>query len=73
MDNDGAPLEREPNGTADRGALGDAPLSQSPAGDRDELREKCQNDRDSLSPRQTADCAGSDLAELYENEEDGGS
>ncbi len=57
----------------ERGALGDKPLTQPPAGDMADLREKCQSDRDSLSPRETADCAGSDLAELYENEEDGGS
>ena len=53
----------------DREALGG-----SPAMPKDEkLREKCRTDRATLTPRQTADCAGGDLAELYENEEDGGS
>ena len=57
----------------ERGALGDAPMTQSPVGEGDALRERCRNERDSLTPRETADCAGSDLAELYEHEEDGGS
>ncbi len=56
-----------------RGALGDKPVSVSPAEDPQRFRELCETERDSLSPRQTADCAGADLAELYENEEDGGS
>lgn len=53
----------------DREALGGAPATP----EDDELREKCRTDRSALTPRQTADCAGSDLSELYENEEDGGS
>lgn len=53
--------------------LGGAPETPSPKGNLDELRERCENDRQSMSPRETADCAGTDLAELYENEEDGGS
>ncbi len=57
----------------ERGSLGDAPTTQSPAGDGDAFRERCQNEPDTLTPRETADCAGTDLAELYENEEDGGS
>ena len=53
----------------DREVLGGAPVTP----EDDELREKCRTDRSTLTPRQTADCAGSDLAESYENEEDGGS
>ncbi len=56
-----------------REALGGAPDTPLPVDAPEDLREKCANDRDALSPRQTADCAGTDLAELYENEEDGGS
>ncbi len=54
-------------------SLGGAPDTSAPGGDMDEVRERCANDRESLTPRETADCAGTDLAELYENEEDGGS
>lgn len=56
-----------------RKATDDAPMTPVPADDGEELRERCKTDRKSLSPRETADCAGKDLAELYENEEDGGS
>lgn len=56
-----------------RSSLGGAP-DMPPSGEDDEgFRERCDSDLESLSPRQTADCAGADLAELYENEEDGGS
>ncbi len=57
----------------ERGALGDAPITPTPADDDEEFHERCRTDREALSPRETADCAGADLAELYENEEDGGS
>jgi len=53
----------------EREALGGKPTMP----EDDELREKCETDRESLSPRETAGCAGADIAELYENEEDGGS
>jgi hypothetical protein len=56
------PLAREP--------LGSAP--ETPAAATDILA-RCESDRQSMSPRETADCAGVDLAERYENEEDGGS
>lgn len=41
--------------------------------DVDALREACEGDRADMPPRQTADCAGLDLVESYEQEEDGGS
>ena len=53
----------------DREALDGAPATPKD----EELRKKCRTDRSALTPRQTADCAGDDLVELYENEEDGGS
>jgi len=43
------------------------------AADRDEMREACAGDRSEMDPHDTADCAGLDLVELYEQEEDGGS
>lgn len=48
---------------------------QSPASPEDdrELRERCETERENMTPRETADCAGSDLSGLYDNEEDGGS
>jgi hypothetical protein len=62
-----SPDEREPLA---RETLGDAP--ETPAAETD-LLARCDSDRRSMSPRETADCAGVDLAERYENEEDGGS
>lgn len=43
------------------------------AADEGELSDRCGTERDAMTPRETADCAGSDLAGLYDNEEDGGS
>lgn len=54
-------------------SLGGAPDTPSPQGEMDDLRARCAHDRDAMTPRETADCAGTDLAEQYENEEDGGS
>lgn len=56
-----------------RTSLGGAPDTPAPHEDDEDFRERCETDLESLSPRETADCAGSDLTELYENEEDGGS
>lgn len=39
----------------------------------DALRAACDGDRKDMLPRQTADCAGLELVESYEQEEDGGS
>ena len=50
-------------------ALGGAPETAG----TDEIRERCEEDRESLTSKETADCAGTDLADSYENEEDGGS
>jgi hypothetical protein len=35
--------------------------------------EECASDRDGLTARETADCAGGDLVKEFDNEEDGGS
>lgn len=53
----------------EREALGGAPDTPEDS----ELRERCRSDRESLTPKESADCAGQELSELYENEEDGGS
>jgi uncharacterized protein (DUF2249 family) len=42
-------------------------------GTDDETRRLCEQERESLTAKETADCAGTDLADSYENEEDGGS
>jgi hypothetical protein len=39
----------------------------------DELEERCHDDREDLTPKETASCAGMELVREYENEEDGGS
>lgn len=49
------------------------PTVPVPADDEGEMLERCENEREKLSPHETADCAGLTLTELYENEEDGGS
>lgn len=43
-----------------------------PVEDADELRRRCREERDTLTPHETADCAGAEYVERYENEEDGG-
>lgn len=53
--------------------FGEAPSSGRDEADADVSRERCQTERETLTPRETAECAGSGLAEQYENEEDGGS
>ncbi|MDH4139543.1 MAG: hypothetical protein OEV43_03125 [Coriobacteriia bacterium] len=56
-----------------RSSLGGAPDTPTPEDSAEDQRDRCAHDRPRLTPRQTADCAGTDLAEIYENEEDGGS
>jgi hypothetical protein len=56
-----------------RSSLGGAPDTPLPGEDDDAFRERCGSHPETLTPRESADCAGADLAELYENEEDGGS
>lgn len=41
--------------------------------DSEALQERCKDDRDELTPKETASCAGMELVREYENEEDGGS
>lgn len=38
-----------------------------------ELLERCVDEREDLTPHETADCAGAEIADKYLNEEDGGS
>ena len=45
----------------------------SSGGDEGEEPGRCREDRTTLTPKESADCAGAEMAELYENEEDGGS
>lgn len=56
----------------DIGGMGDKPGTPLPE-DGDELVDRCLNDRESLDPHETAECVGLEIAEEYENEEDGGS
>ena len=55
------------------GPLGGAPDSGGVDEEREEFLRKCELERESLSPKETSDCAGAELADAYENEEDGGS
>lgn len=57
----------------ERTSLGNAPAYGGDEEERDEVRDRCREDRESMRPHETADCAGSALEEQYENEEDGGS
>ena len=36
-------------------------------------REICASDREGMEPHQTAECTGAELADRYNNDEDGGS
>ena len=49
------------------------PESGGPEVDRDKLRRRCADERDTMTGRETAECAGEALAEEFEREEDGGS
>lgn len=49
------------------------PRTPVPDDEDGDVRRKCDDERDSLSPRESADCAGLGLVEAFENEEDGGS
>jgi hypothetical protein len=55
------------------GPLGDAPESAAGGENRDEFLERCETERDTMTPKETSDCAGAEIADAYENEEDGGS
>ena len=57
----------------DNKQFGPRPPIPVPGGDEDELVRKCREERDELTRHEKADCAGASMAELYENEEDGGS
>jgi hypothetical protein len=51
----------------------DKPPSGGPDEDRQGLRDRCRDERETMTPQETADCAGTALAEEFEGEEDGGS
>lgn len=51
----------------------DKPPSGGPDEDRERLRERCRDERETMMPHETADCAGTAIPEEFEREEDGGS
>lgn len=53
--------------------MSESQLPESSAAEDQELRERCDTERETMTPRETADCAGAGLSELYDTEEDGGS
>ena len=63
----------EENERSGPSAFGDAPESTTPDDDREGLRRRCDVERDTMTPKETSDCAGTEIADEYENEEDGGS
>ena len=44
-----------------------------PDEETEKTKDRCAGDRSDMAAHETADCAGLDLIEEYENEEDGGS
>jgi hypothetical protein len=72
---------RTAHASREDGIMSDPKLSQSEAlggapetpGPDDESRQRCEQERDALTAKETADCAGTELADSYEGEEDGGS
>ncbi len=63
-------VEYDESELKDRGSLGGAP--DMPASGEG-VMDRCRTERDDLTPKETAHCAGVELAERTENEEDGGS
>lgn len=53
--------------------LGGAPDSAAGGEDAEDFLRRCESERDTMSPKETSDCAGAEIADAYENEEDGGS
>lgn len=53
-------------------SLQDAPASGG-AEEEEQLRKACRSNREAMTPKETADCSGTDLSDLYDSEEDGGS
>jgi hypothetical protein len=51
----------------------DKPESAGPDVDRETLRRRCDEERETMTGSETAECAGAALAEEFEREEDGGS
>lgn len=55
----------------------DSPEEKPPSGgpdeDREDLRRRCRDERETMMPHETAECAGTALPEEFEREEDGGS
>ncbi|GAB4275221.1 MAG: hypothetical protein Kow0056_04470 [Coriobacteriia bacterium] len=51
----------------------DVPGSTAGGDDPDEFRRRCETERDTMTGSETSDCAGAQVADAYENEEDGGS
>ena len=45
-------------------SLGDAPASGGVEEDREEFLRKCDTERDTLTPKETSDCAGAELADM---------
>ena len=64
-------MDEEHNALDD--VMGGAPESAVPGDEHDDLLLRCETERDTMSPKETSDCAGAELADAYENEEDGGS
>ncbi len=57
----------------DQASLTGKPEIPARGDDTDALIDRCENDRASMSPKETADCAGATIVERYETDEDGGS
>jgi len=63
-------MKHEPSDDRESMRFPAPPVPDDEAGD---LHRQCDEGRETLTPRDTADCAGLDLVEAFENEEDGGS
>ena len=65
--------EREERDELDELGPNAKPESGGPDEERADLRERCATERETMVPHETAECAGTALAEEFEREEDGGS
>ncbi len=61
----------------EKGTAGDSSFDEAPrsatADESGDYRRRCESERDTMSPMETSDCAGVQIADAYENEEDDGS
>lgn len=65
--------DAEQDAMRDQVARGKTTAQPHPGDRSSAVLDSCREERETMSPHKTADCAGELMSEEYENEEDGGS